>query len=224
MPTSTRRLRALRDAGERVRRRSCSIRRSSRRPPRTPSAPRAPTRTSTGSRCKLLRPGGVAVHLLVLGRHRRRPVPQDRRRRGIDAGVDCQLLGRLGRGRPSDVDGSSRRRVPERAGPASHVRSGVVARRRSQIRYAHFFDNPAPFAKARPRRRQRLDTRAQSQATGKVPTLMSATPRFRAMVPVTVSPASSAPAKPRCSTASSREHHGKKHRGDRKRVRRGRRR
>jgi 23S rRNA (cytosine1962-C5)-methyltransferase len=30
---------------------------------------------------ELLEPGGSAVHLLVLGRHRGRPVPQDRRRR-----------------------------------------------------------------------------------------------------------------------------------------------
>ena len=58
---------------------SCSTRPSSRPPLRTPSAPRAPTRTSTGWRSSCWR-RRAAVHLLLLGRHRRGPVPQDRRR------------------------------------------------------------------------------------------------------------------------------------------------
>ena len=66
---------------------------------------------------KLLEPGGGPVHLLLLGRHQRRPVPQDRRlgghRRG---GGRLHQRALAGRARPPDDHPVSRGGVPEGAG------------------------------------------------------------------------------------------------------------
>ena len=76
--------------------RSSSTRRSSRRRSPTPSVPRAPTRTSTGSRCCCSRPGGLLFTFSCSGGIEAGLFHKIVAGAGIDASVDGFIHARLG--------------------------------------------------------------------------------------------------------------------------------